>query len=78
MGGSGAEHATSIQQTVDGGFIVAGTSSSNDSDVSANYGLFDCWIVKLDSAGTIQWEQNYGGSSYENFVNVIQTSYDDI
>ncbi|MBK7571708.1 MAG: T9SS type A sorting domain-containing protein [Bacteroidetes bacterium] len=76
LGGSGAEHATSIQQTVDGGFIVAGTSSSNDSDVSANYGLFDCWIVKLDSAGTIQWEQNYGGSSYENFVNVIQTSDD--
>ena len=48
LGGSGDDYAYSIQQTNDGGYIVAGTSNSpNDGDVTGNHGGFDYWIVKL-------------------------------
>src|SRR5215831_11313707 len=44
LGGSGGETAYSIQQTSDGGYIVAGESFSNDDDVSGNHGGYDYWI----------------------------------
>ena len=39
--GTGAEYAWSIQQTTDGGYIVAGFSFSNDGDVTGNHGCAD-------------------------------------
>lgn len=51
LGGSGEERAQSIQQTSDGGYIVAGSSKSNDGDVSGNHGNYDYWIVKLSPEG---------------------------
>lgn len=61
MGGSADDVAASIQQTSDGGFIVAGYSSSNDWDVTGNHGLSDYWIVKLDGTGNIAWQKTLGG-----------------
>jgi hypothetical protein len=49
LGGFSHDYAYSIQQTTDSGFIIAGTSSSNDDDVSGNHGSSDYWIVKLGS-----------------------------
>jgi hypothetical protein len=47
FGGSYDKWANSIQQTHDGGYIVAGLTYSNDGDVSDNHGGVDCWVVKL-------------------------------
>src|SRR5690606_37895749 len=47
LGGSEFEQAEHILQTIDGGYIVAGSSDSNDGDVSGNHGESDFWIVKL-------------------------------
>lgn len=65
LGGSGDDDASSIQLTSDGGYVVAGSSSSNDGDVSGNHGGADYWIVKLDSVGMIQWQKSLGGSNEE-------------
>ncbi len=73
LGGSSSDGASSIAQTTDGGYIVAGASLSNDGDVTLNYGGIDCWVVKLDANGTIQWEKNYGGSGNERVESIIQT-----
>jgi len=51
LGGSGKDAAYSIQQTTDGGYIVAGWSNSNDGDVTGNHGGFDYWVVKLGPDG---------------------------
>lgn len=64
-GGSANDVGRAIRQTNDGGYIVAGYSSSNDHDVSDNYGSSDLWLVKIDSTGNIEWEQNYGGLAAE-------------
>ncbi|MDR1620963.1 MAG: hypothetical protein LBS00_01160, partial [Synergistaceae bacterium] len=53
LGGSARDEAASIQETSDGGYIVAGSSYSNDGDVtghhgsSGDYGTYDYWVVKL-------------------------------
>ena len=52
LGGSSVDQAFSIQQSNDGGFIIAGTSASNDGDVSGNNGNRDYWVVKLSSDGS--------------------------
>ncbi|MGU3375440.1 T9SS type A sorting domain-containing protein [Chryseobacterium sp. M5A1_1a] len=74
LGGTDNEIAYSVQQTVDGGYIVAGVSSSNDGDVTGNHGSQDYWVVKLDTIGNIQWQKSLGGSSYDFAKSVWQTA----
>lgn len=74
LGGSAGEDPNAIQQTSDGGYIVAGTSSSNDGDVTGNHGADDFWIVKLDGVGTIQWQESLGGSDFDSPASVQHTS----
>ncbi len=62
-GGSGSDNAGSIKITSDGGFIVAGTSSSNDGDINGNHGGSDAWLIKLDANGNFQWQKCMGGTS---------------
>ena len=63
LGGSAFEWAEDIQQTTDGGYIVAGSTYSNNGDVSGNHGGEDAWVVKLDASGNIQWQRCLGGSA---------------
>ncbi|MEO8088432.1 MAG: T9SS type A sorting domain-containing protein [Bacteroidota bacterium] len=72
-GGSSQEAALSVSQTFDSGYILAGWSTSTDSDVTGNHGGRDCWIVKTDSVGTIQWENSFGSTGNEEANAVIQT-----
>ena len=74
LGGSSEDYAYSIQQTIDGGYIVAGETNSNDGNVTGNHGNSDYWIVKLNSIGTIQWQKTFGGSNGESAQSVQQTS----
>ncbi|HVX28799.1 MAG TPA: hypothetical protein VHB70_20795, partial [Parafilimonas sp.] len=77
LGGSDFERANIIQQTVDGGYIVAGFSYSNNGDVTGNHGSADYWIVKLDSTGNIEWQKSLGGSAYEEpYLHSIQQTTD--
>lgn len=73
-GGSGYDIATSTQQTNDGGYIVAGYTNSNDGDIAGNHGGEDCWVVKLNSSGAMQWKKTYGGSGSDQFASIQQTS----
>jgi hypothetical protein len=65
FGGTNGEGPNEILQTSDGGYIFAGTTDSNDGDVSGNHGQYDIWVVKLDSLGSLQWQRCYGGSKDE-------------
>jgi hypothetical protein len=72
-GGSQGEWARCIRQTADGGYIVAGTSLSADSDISENHGDCDWCILKLSTYGDIQWQKSYGGSGYDDCFSIRQT-----
>ena len=64
-GASGDDLAYDVENTTDGGYVIAGYTFANDGDVSGNHGNTDCWIVKLNAAGTIQWQKTLGGSGYD-------------
>jgi len=73
-GGSEWDGANSIYSTSDHGFVIAGFSLSSDGDVSINHGGEDYWILKLDSAGNIQWQKSFGGSGNEEANSIKQTN----
>ena len=74
LGGSADDNAQSVQQTADGGYIVAGYTLSNDGDVSGNHGSYDCWVVKLSATGNITWQKTLGGTTDEFAYSIQQTA----
>ena len=58
-GGSSSEGAASIQQTADGGYIVAGWTHS------FGPGGNDIWLLKLAPNGYVEWEKVYGRNDYD-------------
>ncbi|HZV12790.1 MAG TPA: choice-of-anchor D domain-containing protein, partial [Candidatus Kapabacteria bacterium] len=74
LGGAGEDNAYDIQQTYDGGYIFAGSSTSTDTNVQGNHGASDCWVVKLDSNGGRQWEECLGGSAEDFATSIRQTA----
>lgn len=73
-GGSDDDRAEHIIQTNDGGYVLAGYTTSTDGDITQNAGFYDHWIVKLDASGEIEWERSYGFSGSDQLFSVIQTS----
>ena len=59
-----------IQETSDGGYIVAGYA------MASVYGTHIFWILKLTSSGDIEWQRTYGGESDMDFPYSIQVTID--
>jgi len=74
FGGSGEERANSIDQTTDGGFIITGTTNSDDGDVTGYMGNHDFWVIKLDSLGNLIWQRTLGGSAYDYSTSIEETT----
>ena len=80
LGGDNDDELQAIEQTTDGGYIVAGYSNSDSSgnktsNPAGGYGSldYDYWVVKLDSAGNIQWQKDIGGTGSDYLTSVKQT-----
>lgn len=73
-GGTGDDRGQKIAKTDDGGYVLVGYSRSTDGDVSENAGLQDYWIVKIDAAGSIQWEKTFGFPGIDRAFSVVQTN----
>jgi hypothetical protein len=74
FGGSNDDNAYSIEQATDGGYIIAGVTFSDNGDVTNNHGSADGWVIKLTSAGSIQWQKTYGGVRGDHVSIIRQTS----
>lgn len=74
LGGSSYESGFFIKQTMDGGYIGAGNSTSTDGDITGNNGSGDYWVVKLDNSGNLQWQKNLGGSNFDSANSIQQTT----
>jgi hypothetical protein len=74
FGGKKDDYAASVRQTSDTGYIIAGSTTSVDGEVTDNHGLSDFWIIKLDKGGNLQWQKSFGGSKFDEASSVIQTS----
>jgi hypothetical protein len=68
FGGPSGDFAHSVQQTVDGGYILSGDTNSFGA------GSYDFWLVKTDANGMMQWNRTFGGTSIEGTYSVQQTT----
>ncbi len=67
-GGSGTDSLMAIESLHDGGYLVAGTSTSTNGQRTVAYGDQDFWLLRLDPDGNVVWQQSYGGSGRETLL----------
>ena len=73
LGGGGDDEANYVSIAPDGGIIIAALSDSISGQVTGVHGLHDFWLLKLDSTGTMLWQQCYGGTDKEIAFQMEQT-----
>jgi hypothetical protein len=74
IGGEGDDEGSCIASTYDGGFVLTGRTSSNDSDfVNMNHGGVDIIVVRLDKQGRIVWRKSFGGQGRDegHFITAV-------
>lgn len=71
FGGTGNDTPRYLEQTSDGGYIIAGFTTS------FNASAIDIYVIKLTSTGQVQWSNRYGGSNddYGTSIHEISTGY---
>ncbi len=70
FGGTGHDYGNSVQQTTDGGYIVAGVT------YSFGAGRADVYLIKTNSLGETLWTKTFGGSELDHGYSVRQTDDD--
>ena len=65
FGGTSNDRSYDAIETLEGDFVIVGSSESQDVDVSNPRGSYDAWIVKTNSKGDLLWECSIGGSAYD-------------
>jgi hypothetical protein len=73
-GGSFTDTAYDAIQTEDDGYIIIGSSDSDDVDITNNLGSYDFWILKISATGTLVWEKSFGGSEIDEAYGISQAA----
>src|SRR5205085_2342361 len=79
LGGNEYDAPYCTIQTGDGGYIIAGETSSTDGDVTGihttpyGYAFADVWVVKFSKSGSIEWKKCFGGSFIDKAYSILQT-----
>ncbi|WP_207220026.1 T9SS type A sorting domain-containing protein [Emticicia agri] len=79
MGGRNNEYAYASTPTSDGGYIIVGsTQSNNDGDVPASKAFnglngADIWVVKVNTWGEMVWSKTFGGTKDDIATDVLET-----
>jgi len=75
-GGSGYDQSIKIFQLSDGNIMVFGNTTSSDNMINDFKGIKDVWIMKLNSLGDTLWTRCYGGTGYDEIINVVPIATD--
>ncbi|WP_347487619.1 hypothetical protein ABDB91_10545 [Desulfoscipio sp. XC116] len=68
FGGPGEDTGACVLQTTDGGFIIAGATTSSGAGDS------DAYLIKTSAKGIKEWEKTFGGKETDFATTVRQTS----
>ncbi len=67
FGGSSNDYGYSLDQTSDGGYIIAGSTESSGA------GSSDVYLIKTDTSGNVLWSRTFGGTASDCGHSVQQT-----
>lgn len=67
-GGSGDDRGWSVQQTTEGGYIIAGFTNSYGA------GFYDIYLIRTDAHGDTLWTRTYGDFRSDYGYSVVQTA----
>lgn len=73
FGGSNNDRSYDALETADGGFLMTGTSESEDYDKTDFKGSYDYWAVRLTATGDLLWTKSFGGEEIDNSYASIKT-----
>jgi hypothetical protein len=68
LGGAGRDEGWSVRQIVDGGYVMAGQTTSFGADTD------DVFLAKTDSLGDTLWTKTFGGADQDEGYSVQQTT----
>jgi Secretion system C-terminal sorting domain len=76
FGGTSFDILNSVNQTADGGYLLAGSSFSGISGdkTQANQGAWDYWLVKTNASGVKLWDRRFGGLEDDFATAACQTA----
>ncbi len=80
FGGTDDDDLWTVEQTLDGGYILGGFSFSRSGgdktednwDTTINHSTTDYWVVKIDSAGQKEWDMRFGGGGTDKLHDIIE------
>jgi len=67
-GGAGGESVYSVVQTSDGGYALAGVTTSYSDEAKADF-----WLVKTDPNGIMEWNKKYTNQNTDCAKSLVQT-----
>lgn len=76
LGGSSSDHGHAMTRAfvnpIVAGHIIAGSTASNDGDISGNQGNYDMWFGML-AGGDLLWSNCIGGTGLEDAYGIVQS-----
>jgi hypothetical protein len=67
FGGKKQDEGRSVKQTMDGGYIIVGTTKSFRDTVNG-----DAYIIRTDPNGNMLWQKSYGGTFTDDAHDIIE------
>lgn len=77
-GGSSFDSGHAITNSQDGGYIITGSSRSQDDDLSVNNGQNDVFVLKISANGDVQRGYSLGGSNADFSYGIVEKSNNEI
>ncbi len=74
FGGTNNDRSFGVVNAHDGGYVLTGSSESDDFDVTEPKGSYDFWAVKVDKNGNFVWESSFGGSGIDQAQDILATT----
>ena len=74
FGGNFTDTPEGVVQMPDGGYIIAGGSDSEDTDISNNIGTYDFWVIRISSDGALIWERSFGGTQIDEARAIVASN----
>lgn len=72
-GGSFTDTPYDVIQS-DNGYMIIGSSDSDDIDISDSNGSYDFWVISISNTGELLWEKSYGGDEIDEARSITNSS----